>query len=778
MAGFSNIYPNLPGMMVEFKDGGMSLRQDVTVNSSDSLLILGTAVDGPILDPVAVDDESVEAVFGKATSSNGVSNGSTLVKAYKQARKRGCNDIRLMRVTGKNAKATLEGPETVLQESKRVEEEFAVITGNDVTVITLSNKPVTKDSVKLFIKGSQLLTGYTVEYSKGEVSIQAGVCDAGAPITVQYSYCKPVTVTNEEVQVGPSEGNFKATIAHPSTKEGMTINFNSSPISPDNFSVSGNIITLTSGSGVADTDTISVSYTHYEGDKVDVTESGKGPTPFVTQTSVVTKTLAHTPSKDSVKVYVGGSLHTDQSVVQVADKVVTIDKKHFPRGAKVTVEYLYELKETIKTELKFESFFGGSAYNKGSIEVVDLKNASSVVIGKRVIITKPDSKKVSSYEQPLVYDSTDYLTFGLLADAITADAANGMYKVTTDNSEVLTSDLKVTKTFFTGGEDGVNLSKQEMFEALSGKRDSNGYLTTIGAYQLLEDYSVDWIVPVGVYADEDLNDRNQNFAYELALLCAVLSYRNKTTLGAISMKPNRDTSLAGVQEYAKHVASFKNLFYMKDQDGNPILDSEGKPMDLGMYLSVVAGPEIEERDNSVGVYYTNAAVDYVAMNTVLFPQSAPTNKVIAGANKLRFSFSNAQLDGITGNRIVTFKNKIDRNGKSSIVVVDGVTAAHPYSDYTRITTPKSLRTIVDHVREVCEPFIGEPNTIEQRNAMSSAISKRLSILKEKGVLLDSAFQILVTPQDQVLGSARLELTIVPPQELRKITTVVGLKANL
>ena len=35
MAGFSNIYPNLPGMMVEFKDGGMSLRQDVTVNSSD-----------------------------------------------------------------------------------------------------------------------------------------------------------------------------------------------------------------------------------------------------------------------------------------------------------------------------------------------------------------------------------------------------------------------------------------------------------------------------------------------------------------------------------------------------------------------------------------------------------------------------------------------------------------------------------------------------------------------------------------------------------------------
>ena len=778
MAGFSNIYPNLPGMMVEFKDGGMSLRQDVTVNSTDSLLILGTAVDGPVLDPVAVDDESVEAIFGKAISSNGVSNGSTLVKAYKQARKRGCNDIRLMRVTGKNAKAVLEGPETVIQESKRVEEEFAVITGNDATVIRLSNKNITRDSVKLFIKGSQLLTGYTVQYDNGEITIQAGVCDAGAPITVQYTYGKPVIVTNEKVQVEVSGDNFKATIANPSTKDGMTITLNSSPISADDFSVNGNIITLTSGSGVTDSDIISVSYTHYNGEKVDVTESGAGSIPFVTKTSTITKTLAQTPNKDSVKVYVGGSLHADQSIVSVAGNKVTIDKKHFPRGSKVTVEYLYELREVIKTGLKFESFFGGTAYNQGSVEVVDLKNEASEVIGKQVIITKPDSKKVSSYEQPLVYNSTDYLTFGLLADAITADAANGVYKVTTDNSEVLTSELKVAKTFFAGGEDGVNLSKQEMFEALSGKRDNNGYLITVGAYQLLEDYSVDWIVPVGVYADEDLNDRNQNFAYELALLCAVLSYRNKTTLGAISMKPNRDTSLAGVQEYAKHVASFKNLFYMRDQDGNQILDSEGKPMDLGMYLSVVAGPEIEERDSSVGVYYANAAVDYVAMNTVLLPQSAPTNKVIDGANKLRFSFSNAQLDGITGNRIITFKNKVDRNGKSSVVVVDGITSAHPYSDYTRITTPKSLRTIVDHVREVCEPFIGEPNTVEQRNAMSSAISKRLSVLKEKGVLLDSAFQILVTPQDQVLGSARLELTIVPPQELRKITTVVGLKANL
>lgn len=778
MAGFSNIYPNLPGMLVEFKDGGMSLRQDVGTTSTDSVLILGTSVDGPILEPVAVDDQSAEAIFGKAVTSNGVSNGSTLVKAFKQARKRGCNDIRLMRVTGGNANAVIEGNDLVLEDNKRIEEEFTVVAGNDATTIQLANTYITKDSVKLFIKGSQLLTGYTVQYATGQINIQAGVCDAGAPITVQYSYSKAVNVTNEVTKVATVEGKLVASLANETDKAEMVVKLNTSPITASEYSVKGNVITFTAEAGVKDNDDLTVSYVHHNGDRIDVTESGNGPAPFETATSKISKTLENTPIKDSVKLYVGGALHQDQSVLSVSGTNVSVDKKHFARGAKVTVEYLYLVKDTLKTEIKFESFFGGAIYNQGSIEVVDLLNEGEEVIGKKIILTKPESKRASSFEKPLEYNSTEYMTFGLLADAITADVNNGIYKVSTDNPDILTSELKVGKKFFINGEDGINLSKQEMFEALSGKRDNDGYLVKAGVYQLLEDYQVDWIVPVGVYADEELNDRNQNFAYELALLCAILSYRNKTTLGAIAMKPNRNTSLAGVQDYAKHVAGFKNLFYMKDQDGNLVLDSDGNPMDLGMYLSVVAGPEIEERDSSIGSYYANAAIDYVAMNTVLLPQSAPTNKTIPGASKLRFSFSNAQLDAITGNRIVTFKSKTDRTGKSLIVVVDGITSAHPASDYTRVTTPKSLRTIVDNVREVCDPFIGEPNTVEQRNAMSSAISKRLSILKDKGVLLDSSFQIIVTPQDQILGSAKLELTIVPPQELRKITTVVGLKANL
>ena len=100
MTAFSNMYPNLPGMFVSFKDGGLTLREDSTTDdtTTNSMLILGTAVDGIVMEPVAVDDSTAEQLFGSAVDANGISNGSTLIKAYKQARKRGCTDIRLMRI--------------------------------------------------------------------------------------------------------------------------------------------------------------------------------------------------------------------------------------------------------------------------------------------------------------------------------------------------------------------------------------------------------------------------------------------------------------------------------------------------------------------------------------------------------------------------------------------------------------------------------------------------------------------------------------------------------
>lgn len=86
--------------------------------TTERLLILGTAVDGPLNVPVRVEDASVaERIFGPATYSNGYKNpitstaddavnGASIPKAIAQAMAAGCTDIYICRVTGTIARSS------------------------------------------------------------------------------------------------------------------------------------------------------------------------------------------------------------------------------------------------------------------------------------------------------------------------------------------------------------------------------------------------------------------------------------------------------------------------------------------------------------------------------------------------------------------------------------------------------------------------------------------------------------------------------------------------
>ena len=249
--------------------------------------------------------------------------------------------------------------------------------------------------------------------------------------------------------------------------------------------------------------------------------------------------------------------------------------------------------------------------------------------------------------------------------------------------------------------------------------------------------------------------------------------------GFMDVKPNTNTTLVGIQNYVEKLLEYDNTHYMKDNDGNIIYDEDNNPMDIGWYTSVVVGPEPICTSPTLGKYYGSPAIAYAALNATLKAQSAPTNKALPGCTGMRYKFSNKQLNELTGNRFVTFKLKNEGVSTASKVpyVVDGCTCGASTSDYTRLTTVKVVTKCVDEVREVADPFIGEPNTVEQRNALAALISKRLTYLKEQGVIQYFEFEISATVQQVLIGECSIALTLVAPQELRKITTVVALRAT-
>lgn len=772
-------YKNIPRQLVEFKDGGLILRNTSATNSTRSMLILGTAKDGP-KDPVAIDIDTVEAVFGKDTNSNGVPNGATIVKAVNEAYRAGCRDIRAMRISGENALANLSNPAKTIASLVKSEEVLGFADGNSETTLTLANAGVDVDSINVYVKGQMLST--TLEYTEGTKAlvIPADVTDAGAYLTVRYDYVK--TELAKALKENLTLDSAKKVYLAQATPTAIVVkdNLGATLTLTTDYTIVGATITFLSLLPGA---TVEVSYTADVLTTLTATENGSGSVPFKAATGLQAFTLESVPVAGTLHVYANDSevLGTDVFSVNAQTKEISLNKERISKGETITVTYFSNVSAEVTEAIAFESVYGGAVYNQGTLEVASILNKDGAVIGKKVIITKPLEKRASS-EAPLEYTSIEYPTFGQLVDAINKDIRNGIFRARTNFPMASSVSLTVKSASFYGGEDGLNLSKEELFEKLSGQRDTEGFLVKEGAYQLLENYAVDYVALTGIYADDLLSGRYDHFDYELALFCAAVSHQSKTTYGFIEMTPCADTTLQGISDYASKLALFnanKTRFLMKN-GGVVYTDGNRQPIDLGKFIRIVAGPDMLFMSDSLGVHHAFNAVAVCAAQTVSKSQSSLANKKIPGSNGLRYRFSKPQLDKITGAGIITFMQKFDNRGNtlSGAYCVDSMTAARPGSDYVRTTTCEVVRDCVDDIREVADPFLGEPITVEQKNALASSIAKRLGIRKDQGVIFDYSFQIISTPQDQVLGKAKIELTIVPPQELRELTTVVGLSPTL
>lgn len=714
MASVFEKYPNLPGFATEFKDGGLQVRTETIPPGTESILFLGTAVDGPVGEPIAVNPNNVELIFGGSTTPTGIPNGATLVKAFHEAWQAGCRDIRLMRITGETAKATIKGAPIARSVETTVVKSLGVAPGNAETTFTLhaNIEDVDKDSVIV------IADGYDLPTSAYEVIDSP----AGTPATVK--------LFADQVSIGV---NIAITYK---TNNGATVT---------------------------------------ESGEVD--KNGRVIAPWVTAGTDTTFQLGITAKPETFHLYADGvEVPKAGYTLDAGNTAVTIKPGKVPKGAQLEASFVHAKITTEEFQVKLESIFAGAVYNQTKVKIEEVFDTNNKVIGKKVVITKPESKKAQVTEKDLEYFSLDYPTLGQLVQAINGDPRNNVVRASVANRH---ADLKMvdlqSATPFTGGSDGLDVSKQELYEILGGHRDVNGVLAEPGIYHLLENYTVDIIVPLGVYADDALPGKYDNFAAQLALACAVISHQNSATIGMIATSSPDEAGLAAIQAHVEKLLSRNNDYFMRDHAGNILKDSQGNPIDLGRFVQIVVGPDIVLNSTRLGTYAENSVAAYAGFVSQLPAQSSPTNKILPFARGLRFSYSNSQLDKLTEARYVTFKLK---NNGQNVAVVDAPTAAQPNSDYRRISTIRVVKEVVNQVREVCDPYVGEPNEIPQRNAMSAAIAKRLDKLVEAGVIVDYDFVVIVTPQMQLMGEAQIELTIIPPQELRRITTIVALRPSL
>lgn len=795
----TNLYSNLPGHLVEFKDGGLQLTVDQSdVTNSKSLLILGTAFDGPVNEPVKIDATTVSQLFGSEVNENGYANGATLTKYAKQAFKNGFQDVRCMRVTGSQAYVDISKTSEIIEHI-----EYATaggeIEGCTAFVHTLGHKPIVGDVIVKTLAGDAV-SGVTRNKEEGTLSFIQNAISKNSTVEVTYDYKAISPIHNENAAAGDgsdfkpitlgstdpifvtdkdSSGQYIVDTAGTiPTTDGVVVKFGGTTLNPaTDYTVdeTAHTVTILAGNSanVTESDNVDIEYYTYVLTHIDsATVTAPGDTDQVI-------TLDHEPKDGVIELLVNG-VAVDASQYTVSGADVTLTAGNFNVKDRFTIGYNYVVEEEITEGITLRSIYGGSIYKEASIKIEPFTTDEGVA-GCNFIFTKPASKLYSTADKPFVISSIDCPTVGMLKLALENYALNNVFEIITDNEDMTTANFPAFESkLVNGGDDGVVVTNNQLYEALSGKRNAEGYLIEQGAYQILENYHVDYIYPAGVYADSQQTvNKNSSFHHELALLCAVLTYRTKMTHGFIDVKPNSNTTLVGIQKYVDKLLTYDNDHYMKDSDGNEIVDTEGNKMDIGWYTSIVVGPEPVMVSDTLGTWYGSPAIAYAALNASLKPESAPTNKALPGVKGMKYKFSNKQMNELVGNRMVVFKLKGEGTTTASSIpyVVDGCTAGNANCDYRRIATVKVVTDVVDQIREVSDPFLGEPNTVEQRNALSALISKRLTYLLNQGEIQYYAFEINATVQQVLLGECTISLTLVVPQELRKITTVVALRAT-
>jgi hypothetical protein len=408
--------------------------------------------------------------------------------------------------------------------------------------------------------------------------------------------------------------------------------------------------------------------------------------------------------------------------------------------------------------------------------------------GRTITIEKPKLKTGQEESREIEIELGDEVrTIGGLAEEINNNSKNNVveFKITSDLYtkhvlDIKTPDVKIKGNVYdgtidrkritlSGGRDGIDMVKEEMYEKLGGKTNADGEKVEYGAYDVLMDYEpADIVMPVGVYANDELASDYKDFANQLAQFLANCFYNNNELRGIIGLNPLENPTRRNVIDRVNNLSRMQTLYFLQDENGNVVENNNEQSVDVGKFISVV-GHDVVINDRKLGMsHIESAAAEYGAVVSMIDINNAPTNEVLPG--KLAYTYSRKQANVLSGNRIITYK---DDAGVTKIA--DSPTCAFPGSGWNRYMTVDIVFDTIDLVREIFDKYIGQGNKIEKRNALESEIRQEL---KELPTLRNFDYNMKMSTQDQFMGRMLIELKLVPVTELREINTVVSINAQM
>ena len=111
------------------------------------------------------------------------------------------------------------------------------------------------------------------------------------------------------------------------------------------------------------------------------------------------------------------------------------------------------------------------------------------------------------------------------------------------------------------------------------------------------------------------------------------------------------------------------------------------------------------------------------------------------------------------------------------ILVSVKTCAHPNSDYTRLSTIRSVNRELSGIRDICRPYIGTEFSARNLQAMQTAIDGFLRSEQAAGFNQGAIAKMEYTRTDRIMGKLKIRLKMIPPFSLEAITIETTLAAE-
>lgn len=222
-------------------------------------------------------------------------------------------------------------------------------------------------------------------------------------------------------------------------------------------------------------------------------------------------------------------------------------------------------------------------------------------------------------------------------------------------------------------------------------------------------------------------------------------------------------------------ASLPNAVPYGINDNDEATDINGKPIDLGKYLFVTYDYAILSNGYNGGTRYRGSIEGYVAGKFAV----TDVRREPIGANGLVTGLSRPchikypQINDLAGLRMIGLR----REEGVGYILVSTHTAAHPDSDYTKLSTIRCVARTLNNIRTIAKQYLGEAFTSSVIASLNQGIESYLRADRQEGYNNGAVHSITYTATDRILGRLTIYVKMVPPGSIESITVSVSLAAD-